>query len=541
MPRLTKNPSPLSREHPCKTFIILSRTDIRSDKHNGHTSLSQFELQKNSSKNSSGSASGTPEKNAAKAASSFMAAFQAGKTPDFRHIDILTRMALSRQSEENQPGLSHLYGTVIEGLCNDFSETGTETCDRVLLRILQRLDDIDGNDNINQILSSLGQPSIAGLLELRRRYPQSFQQINISKEAVQKIVILSRVTIGADVAITSVFLQRLIQFFPNAEFILAGPSHLADLFTNAPRTRFITIDYRRYGTIVEKTLTWPDLHTAIKNEIQGLGPEQYLAFDTDSRLSQLGLLPPAPPENTFFFHSRGKTPGGDHISLSEMANLWLDKVLGVQSDCHPAVFLHEDHHTKAAGLKNSLDASAKFITMNLGVGGNEKKRVPDPFEELLIFNLLSRGDVILLLDSGRSPESRQRVLDLLEKAESEGFDNCFRTQDEMVENSIDFSSGIIGFRGSMGAIGAVIGKADAFFGYDSSCQHIAAAVGTPSVVAFAGAPNDRFKARWAPQGSRSKTTIVHVDNIDRLNEKEISGLAEQIAGTLYQKAKNNRS
>ncbi len=66
------------------------------------------------------------------------------------------------------------------------------------------------------------------------------------------------------------------------------------------------------------------------------------------------------------------------------------------------------------------------------------------------------------------------------------------------------------------------------FGYDSMCQHMAAAVNTPSVIVFAGAPNLRFLARWRPPKS-DLTTIIPVDNAPSLTPVEISELAKKTA------------
>ncbi|MCK5323051.1 MAG: hypothetical protein KAJ45_02850, partial [Desulfobulbaceae bacterium] len=67
-----------------------------------------------------------------------------------------------------------------------------------------------------------------------------------------------------------------------------------------------------------------------------------------------------------------------------------------------------------------------------------------------------------------------------------------------------------------------------FFGYDSMCQHLAAAAKTPSVILFAGAPNPRFFARWRP-GNSDSVTIIPAKNGGSLSRKEISGLTEEVA------------
>ena len=39
---------------------------------------------------------------------------------------------------------------------------------------------------------------------------------------IKKILLLSRVTIGADVAVTSIIIQRLAELYPKAEMVLIG-------------------------------------------------------------------------------------------------------------------------------------------------------------------------------------------------------------------------------------------------------------------------------------------------------------------------------
>ena len=50
------------------------------------------------------------------------------------------------------------------------------------------------------------------------------------RQNVKKILLLSRVTIGADVAITSIIIQRLANLFPDAEIVLIGGSKLDEIY-----------------------------------------------------------------------------------------------------------------------------------------------------------------------------------------------------------------------------------------------------------------------------------------------------------------------
>lgn len=70
----------------------------------------------------------------------------------------------------------------------------------------------------------------------------------------------------------------------------------------------------------------------------------------------------------------------------------------------------------------------------------------------------------------------------------------------------------------MGEIGSLINESDEFIGYDSACQHIAAALGVPACTVFAGSNNVRFIRRWRACGS-NVSEIVFVDTLS--NDREI--------------------
>src|SRR5262249_1034591 len=61
------------------------------------------------------------------------------------------------------------------------------------------------------------------------------------------IVVLSRVTLGADVAVTSVMLAAAKLRFPDAEIVFAGPRKNYELFAGDPRLRHATVGYARGG------------------------------------------------------------------------------------------------------------------------------------------------------------------------------------------------------------------------------------------------------------------------------------------------------
>ncbi len=427
-------------------------------------------------------------------ATSFLNNARQSGSIDLHQLDLLLQMASSGAEEIAKPATFALYGIVIEGLCNDFTDMGIEICTEVLGHIFSFLRCLPQGKEIDHLLNALGIASKEDLITRYGRLKNCFAIAQIFPKQVKKILVLSRVTIGADVVITSIILQMISETFPNAEVVVIGPQHLEEIFHGFAGTRCVKIEYQRYGSLFDRTTTWPLVFSTIEKERQGLGPNEILLFDPDSRLSQLGLLPLLSEQNTCYFQSRSTLPNGSNLSLTELTNSWLNSLLNKDSFFYPAVSFIEIHEKRALTFKKNLADEPFVIAINLGVGQNENKRVPPPFEEMLLSELLSRKNTMILLDSGKSEESKNRVKRLLRAAEERSVPTTFLTEDQLLESQIDFCHGIIGFRGSIGAFGALIKQSDAFFGYDSCCQHIATALDIPAVIAFAGAPNARFKA-----------------------------------------------
>lgn len=302
----------------------------------------------------------------------------------------------------------------------------------------------------------------------RVRRPRSFRG---DARRVRKVFVLSRVTLGADVAITSVMLDAAKRRFPQAEILLAAGEKSWELFAADARLRWLPATYGRLGTLGDRLAMWPELSAALSQ------PDS-LVIDPDSRLTQLGLLPVCPEESYFFFESRSY--GGDsQDSLTTLARRWVEEVFDVP-DAAPYLAPAE-----------SPDVGAEpFITVNLGVGENPAKRVPDPFEEELLRALLQR-DALLVVDLGAGGEEEERVR-------------------RAVERSGAPASRVRTWQGSFAAWAAMIAKSRLYVGYDSAGQHAAAVCGTPLVTVFAGFASPRMFTRWSPTGPGPKE-VIRVD------------------------------
>jgi ADP-heptose:LPS heptosyltransferase len=304
---------------------------------------------------------------------------------------------------------------------------------------------------------------------LKARYERIRKTAAFSGDAaaVRQIFVLSRVTLGADIAVTSPILDGLKRAFPNSEIYLVGGSKSHELFASDHRIRPCVLPYSRTGLLRDRLAVWPQLCALVDRPCS-------IVVDPDSRLTQLGLLPVCPEQRYFFFESRAF--GGDSTEpLARLAGRWVEQSFGVSGV--PYVALPE-----IAGALNSPP-----ISVSLGVGKNPAKRLPDPFEAKLLRGLADRADVVV--DKGGDTEEAQRV-------------------ESAIASSA--SSAVRAFEGSFATFAALVARSRLFVGYDSAAGHAAAACGTPAIIVFAGAVSPRMRQRWHPWG-RGPVEVVEAD------------------------------
>jgi len=269
--------------------------------------------------------------------------------------------------------------------------------------------------------------------------------------SIENVFVLSRVTLGADVAVTSVILDAAKQRFPNAVIWFTGPKKSWELFAADARLRHLSIAYGRGGTIHDRLSVWPPLREAVCLP-------RSIIIDPDSRLTQLGLLPICQEEDYYFFESRSY--GADGAGpLSYLTERWVAETFGV------------DH--ARAYISTGLEAAEFASTVSLGVGENPSKRVPDPFEE----ELLRRLPRPILIDKGAGGEEAERVERAVTRAGGEG---------------------VVMWDGSFAGFAEHIRRSKLYAGYDSAGGHVAAACGVPMLSIFAGAVCERMYERWLP-------------------------------------------
>jgi ADP-heptose:LPS heptosyltransferase len=284
----------------------------------------------------------------------------------------------------------------------------------------------------------------------------------------RNVFVLSRVTLGADVAITSIILNAAKQRFPEARIFLVGSRKSWELFEGDPRIEHLPVAYPRGGSLRERLDRWRSLRRALSQ------PES-ITIDPDSRLTQLGLAPVCRDEDYYFFESRSYGGDGDD-SLGTLTTRWVAETFGIES-------------SRAYIAPRAGAAGQPEITVSLGVGENPAKRIGDPFEAELLAALDRKGATILI-DKGAGGEEAERV-----------------------ERAIPRSDHVRCWEGSFAGFASAIAGSRLYIGYDSAGQHVAAACGVPLVSIFAGFPTSRMAARWRPTGP-GPIEVVRVDDPD---------------------------
>jgi hypothetical protein len=290
---------------------------------------------------------------------------------------------------------------------------------------------------------------------------------SIPPDTASRVYVLSRVTLGADVAVTSVMLDVAKRRYPSAEIVFVGPLKSYELFEFDSRIQHRLAPYARSGALKDRLQASADLwlHDGI-------------VIDPDSRLSQLGLLTVCDAHNYFHFPSRAYGGDGDE-PLASLAARWALEVFGVEG-AKPYV----------APRHSTSSESPADITVSLGVGENAAKRLDDSQERELLRALAGTGASILV-DKGGSTEERERV----ERALLPGM----RTHD-----------------GAFAPFAAQIAGSKLFVGYDSGGGHVASACGVPLISIAKGFVSERMAARWRPNGVvLAESEVAQVQNLAR--------------------------
>ena len=332
-----------------------------------------------------------------------------------------------------------LFRTVVEGLADRFEPSLCDAYVEVFSEMIAEVSsDFDASD-------------------LRKRYRRVRMPRSCTADP-ECVFVLSRVTLGADIAVTSVLLSAAKQRFPQARICLVGSSKTAELWAADRRIEHVPAPYPRTGSLRDR------LSSSVALQ-QLLGRPGSVVLDPDSRLTQLGLVPVCQENDYYFFESRGY--GGDtNSALPELAAQWCNEVLGVKN-APPYIALSD----------SAIQPNDSQVALSFGVAENEAKRLGAAFEAGLL-RALANKFTTLVIDAGAGGDEGRRV------------------------RAAVADSGVAAevCNGSFAGFAARIAASNLYVGYDSAGQHAAAALGTPLVTIFRGHVSARMFQRWKPTG-----------------------------------------
>lgn len=291
---------------------------------------------------------------------------------------------------------------------------------------------------------------------------------------VDTVYVLSRVTLGSDIKITSVILDAMKRRFPDANIVFVSGRKSIDLFESDARIWHLEADYPRSGPVSRRIEFAHELRRRLE------APNR-IVIDPDSRMTQLGLIPVCEPEHYFHFPSRVET-GADN--LSDLTELWLENTFSNTGQGY------------IAPRKIEPAGESPRAAISFGVGENESKRIPGDFESQAIRTLGERFRT-LWIDRGVGGEEARRVTAAVAAS------GC--------ADRVRF------WEGSFAGFASIISQCDLYLGYDSAGQHAAAALGIPLITIFKGAPSNRFRYRWSPSGLGE----IEIIDADALSPDEI--------------------
>jgi ADP-heptose:LPS heptosyltransferase len=361
-----------------------------------------------------------------------------------------------------------LFGLVIEQLGDLFEPALCDVYTRLFAHVISRaLPEYDAD-------------------ELVRRYRRVRQVRRFLGGEVRRVFVLSRVTFGADVAVTSVALAAAKERFPDAEICLVGPAKNAEMFAADPRVFPIPVYYGRGSVLRERLLAAAELRVSI-DELSSV------VIDPDSRLTQLGLIPVCDDARYFFFESRA-FGGAMNAPLPQLTAEWLSEVFDVQ------------HHKPY--VAPVVQPRVAEIAVSLGTGENACKRIDDDFEFALLQKLLTYGHSIVV-DRGAGGEEALRVEALAAKL---GQPALLHLHD-----------------GSYASFASHIAQSALYVGYDSAGQHVAAAAGVPLVSVFTGHVSERMFNRWRPATPHSHVVAVDAASRSTALERTLKAIEAAVA------------
>lgn len=455
------------------------------------------------------------EKLARQAAKNFWKCYRATGCSFSDPVRLLTKLANQNNPDLAGKGAGALFRDIVEPLNDAFSGSYCQAYDQLFAEVVELCRRYKACDRLDQRLLDMGLDHAADICARKQRLRENSLVLTPGDQtAVQKVIVLSRVTIGADVAIVTPILSRAQELFPNAEVVFAAPSSAKCLVAGSGRIMHQNVPYQRHGPLTARLNAWLEVLSVVEAEIQGLGLKEYLIIDPDSRLTQLGLLPLGDERRYLFFPSR-RFHESCSRPLGSLVAEWINRWSGQNKDTFPRLWLAPKDLQWAQKLRSALQRVDRrpIVSVSLGVGGDDTKRLGETFERELLGALVKAGYQVLLT-RGVGREEAARSYRLADQLVDRGLQVQHLPKGRRLDRLTNETEAhdIVTWAGSLGAFCAAAGVSDLYVGYDSAGQHIAAALSVPTVTVFGTANTERHMQRWRPYGQGDVAVVAAAPN-----------------------------
>ncbi len=427
--------------------------------------------------------------------------------PILRAAENIAEAANSDDERLRNDGLQALFAGVVEPLNDGFTPAGRAVYALVFGHMVWYV--VQRTPSLHAALVAAG---ITSQAELLSRHHRLRTQTVPAPTLVKRVVVLSRVTIGADILLSSVVLQRLHQRYPTAELVLLGDGKLAGLFGGLPQVRVRPISYARRGPLRERLASWLTVSEAVREE----APDLVIA--PDSRLDQLGILPVC-AESKYFLWENLQPEARPVRSLATLLDEWLADRLALNRS--PSIVPRVALSPNACALQQTLHAafgSRPIAAIKLDHGGNIAKALPRHAEVAILKQFRARGWRILL-DRGFGTDELANSDALLNEVgwtacDIDDSDKGLGLAVNMLVTDQLANHDVIRFHGSISGWAAALACCGHALSYDSVGHHLAGALGIPVTVAFTGFVDPGFPIAWQPRG-RAAISVVQIPTAEK--------------------------
>ena len=447
--------------------------------------------------------------------------------------------ALSPDPDRARTGTQRLFQNLIEPLGDSFLAPDRGLQQQLMARIVTRVRRLPEALSFHERLHRMGLDDEDALLTRVQRLNRS--GIRALPRQVGRVLVPSRVTLGADVLLTGVIVRTCLAAFPDAEVVFLGSRKNAALIAgDSPRFRTRELSYPRRGSLLERLLTWVDLVDAVREETLGLvAGGDFVVINPDSRFLQSGLLPlvPAGREARSYCGWDPSVSGRETKERSQLEDL--NRWLGEMFRTHPrnplqgpSLHLPDSVRGWAKEMLPPLNLGREpvLVGMNLGVGGNPDKRIHrdretvSDFERLLVTGLLDRG-ATLVLDAGLGADELERARQLYFDTRERGLSTARIVGGRLLQDDSGSSPvRLVLFQGPVAEFGALLRQCRIYVGYDSLGQHLAGALNLDLITIFGGHATPLFARRWRPGGGgRTRVFESGPGPFDTRRQAELAG------------------